>query len=244
MIKQSSDFKQFINGMQAALPTILGFISIGGAFGIIASSEGFSVWQVFLLSAVLYAGSAQFIIISMLLFHATLADIVFMVCLENFRMFLQSLHVAQYFEPQPMLSKLLMGSMITDESFGIFSLQLMAKKPMSMSWMHGLNIASWVAWWGASTGFAMLGKNILNPEKYGLDFALTAMFAGLWLLTAVSFFKNPNESRLKIIIGITVTTALFYLTETFFSAVIGVLVAAVFGSLILTYFKKETVHVS
>ncbi|MGL4688682.1 MAG: AzlC family ABC transporter permease [Leuconostoc mesenteroides] len=48
--------------MKDSLPTVFGFLSIGDAFGIIAASEGFSAWQIFLLSAVLYAGSAQFIV--------------------------------------------------------------------------------------------------------------------------------------------------------------------------------------
>ena len=68
----------FSDGVKAALPTVLGFISIGAAFGIIASSEGFSIWQIFLLSAVLYAGSAQFVILSMLLQNSSITSIVLM----------------------------------------------------------------------------------------------------------------------------------------------------------------------
>ena len=237
-----SNLTQFLEGMQAALPTVLGFISIGAAFGVIASSEGYSIWQIFLLSAVLYAGSAQFIIVSMLLAHATIVNIVLMVFLVNFRMFLQALHVAQTLSEHSPLSKLLMGSLITDESFGIFSLQIIAKKPMSPSWMHGLNIASWLSWWLSSVAFAILGKNIQNPEKLGLDFALVAMFAGLWLLTSVSFIKNPNEIKRQIFGGMLMTTTIFYLIDMLFSPVIGVLLAAIFGSLYLTYLNKDKLN--
>jgi len=96
MNKNTRNINQFQDGVKDALPTVFGFLSIGAAFGIISASEGFTIWQIFLLSAVLYAGSAQFIIIGMLLADSSITSIVSMVFLVNFRMFLQSLAVANF----------------------------------------------------------------------------------------------------------------------------------------------------
>ena len=71
----------FWSGVKASLPTMLGYISIGAAFGTIAGSENFTLWQVFLLSAIFYAGSGQFIVISMLAANASISSIVMMVFL-------------------------------------------------------------------------------------------------------------------------------------------------------------------
>ncbi|MFT8616679.1 MAG: AzlC family ABC transporter permease [Lentilactobacillus hilgardii] len=229
----------FGDGVRSALPTVLGFISIGAAFGIIASSEGFSIWQIFLLSAVLYAGSAQFVILSMMLQHSSITSIVLMVFLVNFRMFLQSLTVAKHFQEQSIISKVFMGSLITDESFGIFSLNTVSKNKITISWMHGLNVASWFAWWLSSIVFAILGQKISNPKNFGLDFALVAMFAGLWLLTADSFFRNPVEHKLKLVITILFTIIVLVASSVLFNKVIAVLLASIMGSLVITFFSVE-----
>jgi len=52
MNKNTRNINQFQDGVKDALPTVFGFLSIGAAFGIIAASEGFTIWQIFLLSAV------------------------------------------------------------------------------------------------------------------------------------------------------------------------------------------------
>lgn len=229
----------FSEGIRSALPTVLGFISIGGAFGIIASSEGFSIWQIFLLSAILYAGSSQFVILNMLLQHSSITSIVLMVFLVNFRMFLQSLSVAKYFENQSIISKLCMGSLITDESFGIFSLNAVSKTKITVNWMHGLNIISWFSWWLASVVFSIAGQYIINPKNFGLDFALVAMFAGLWLLTADSFYKNLLENKLRLTLAVLLTIIILVVATFLFSTVVAVLLASILGSLAITFYNRD-----
>ncbi|MCI2151748.1 AzlC family ABC transporter permease [Leuconostoc mesenteroides] len=107
MSLSQQQLNDFWSGVKASLPTMLGYISIGAAFGTIAGSEHFTIWQVFLLSAIFYAGSGQFIVVSMLAANASISSIVMMVFLVNFRMFLQSLTVTQVFPRQSTVSSLL-----------------------------------------------------------------------------------------------------------------------------------------
>lgn len=51
----------FLQGIKDCVPTLLGYISIGLAFGVVGIASGISVLEVFLLSVLVYAGSAQFI---------------------------------------------------------------------------------------------------------------------------------------------------------------------------------------
>ena len=71
--------------------TFMDGISIGAAFGIVASAQGYSIWQVFFMSTFLYAGAAQFIIVAMMAVHTPISVMVLTIFLVNFRMFLQSL---------------------------------------------------------------------------------------------------------------------------------------------------------
>ena len=51
----------FMQGVKDCIPTLLGYISIGVAFGVVGIASGISVLEIFLLSVLVYAGSAQFI---------------------------------------------------------------------------------------------------------------------------------------------------------------------------------------
>ena len=47
------------------------------------------------------------------------------------------------------------------------------------NWMHGNNIFSYLVWIVSSVVGCLIGSMIPNPELFGLDFALIAMFIGL-----------------------------------------------------------------
>lgn len=48
------------------LPVLMGYIPLGMAFGILASSAGFSFYEVLLSSVVVYAGAGQFILVALI----------------------------------------------------------------------------------------------------------------------------------------------------------------------------------
>ena len=68
------------------LPTVFGYIGIGMAFGIIASSAGFNPIIVGAMSLFIYAGSAQFITVSMLSSSFPILSIILATFLVNSRM--------------------------------------------------------------------------------------------------------------------------------------------------------------
>ena len=53
-------------GIREALPTVFGYIGIGIAFGIVGQATGFSPLIVSAMSFFIFAGSAQFVTVSML----------------------------------------------------------------------------------------------------------------------------------------------------------------------------------
>ncbi len=59
------------------LPTVFGYIGIGLAFGIVGKAAGLSPLLVTLMSIITYAGSAQFVIVSMLVTHSPIFRLFF-----------------------------------------------------------------------------------------------------------------------------------------------------------------------
>ena len=78
------------------LPTVFGYIGIGISFGIVAASAGMSVLMATLMSLIVYAGSAQFILVSLLVIGTPIVSIALSVFLVNSRMILMSMTTAKF----------------------------------------------------------------------------------------------------------------------------------------------------
>lgn len=220
----------FKDGITSAIPVSFGYMSIGAAFGVVAVAQGFSIWQVFCLSFFLYAGSGQFIIVAMMAVKAPITLITLTIFLVNFRMFLQSLTATQAFPDQSLKSGLAMGTLMTDESFGVLVLEQTKQTPITVPWMHGVNLTGYLSWGVATLLGAALGKLIPNPQQFGLDFALATMFIGLFILTLDAMLQHD---RLKVVLIVLIATAsIYYVAGRFTSSYVAVLIATILGALI------------
>lgn len=199
----------FKQGLIDTLPTVFGYIGIGIAFGMIGHSAGFSVGLIFLLSAIVYAGSAQFIMITMLATHSPILSIMLSVFLVNSRMILMSMTTASFLKEEKLLKNIVLGTLLTDESFalGMNKRNYTAGK-LSFSWFNAANLIAYTIWALASVMGALLGHLLTDPRKLGLGFAVIAMFIGLMYLQLISD-KTLGRALQLLMIGI--TFILFYL---------------------------------
>jgi len=169
------------------LPTVFGYIGIGISFGIVAAAAGMSVWTATLMSLIVYGGSAQFIFVSLLAIGTPMVSIVLSVFLVNSRMILMSMTTANFFKKNSLFENILIGSLITDESFALSMNKLnYTAGNLTFKWFNTVNVMAYVVWALSTMVGAMLGKIISNPERFGLDFALVAMFIGLLYLQLIS----------------------------------------------------------
>ncbi|OFI46171.1 azaleucine resistance protein AzlC [Floricoccus penangensis] len=196
-------------GIKDTLPTVFGFIGIAMAFGVIGKSAGLSTALVGLMSLLVYAGSAQFITVSMLAAASPILPIILSTFLVNSRMILMSMTLAPYFKDESLGKNILLGSLLTDESFGLAVNKLnFTNDKLSFSWLNASNTVAYLTWVISSILGAILGNFISDPKKFGLDFALVAMFIGL-LYLQVLYDKGLDKALQLIVIAITL--ALTYL---------------------------------
>ena len=80
-----------VQGLMAAWPICLGYIPIGLAFGVLAQKAGLSVLEIGSMSIFVFAGSSQFIAVSMLSTGAGAASIIVTTFMVNLRHLLMSL---------------------------------------------------------------------------------------------------------------------------------------------------------
>lgn len=175
------------SAVKETLPTIFGYIGIGLAFGMVGKAAGFSTGVIFLMSAVIYAGSAQFVTVGMLASQSPVLSIIFSTFLINSRMILMGMALAPYFKKESMFRNMVTGTLLTDESFvlGMNKLQYTDHR-LSFSWFHTVNFLSYATWVLSSAAGAVIGGFWGDPRSAGLDFAVTAMFIGLLYLQVMS----------------------------------------------------------
>ena len=106
-------------GGAAAWPICLGYLPIGLAFGVLAQKAGLSPFQVALMSMFVFAGSSQFIAVSMLSAGASFTAIVATTFMVNLRHLLMSSSLAAILGRKNRGKLSLFAYGVTDESFAI-----------------------------------------------------------------------------------------------------------------------------
>ncbi|MFC5466311.1 AzlC family ABC transporter permease [Lederbergia graminis] len=225
LIKEDNSF---LDGVRACIPTLLGYLSIGFAAGVVGKTAGLSVAEIGLMSLLIYAGSAQFIAAGMIAVNASAAAIIFTIFFVNLRHLLLSAALSPYLRHLSPLKNTLIGSLLTDETFGVAMNEATSKKILSEKWMHGLNVAAYINWFLATIAGAYFGEWIQDPEQFGLDFALPSMFIGLLILQMFA----RKKWLLDIIValsGVVIAVGVSLVTSTSIGVIVAIIGAATIG---------------
>ncbi|WP_054950265.1 AzlC family ABC transporter permease [Numidum massiliense] len=224
----------FIQGVKDCLPTVLGYLSIGFAAGVVEKTAGMSLAEIALMSLLLYAGSAQFIAAGMLAAGNPTTAIIFTVFFVNLRHLLMSAALAPYFRHLPVWKNVLIGSQLTDETFGVAAAELSGKQNGNVYWMFGLNLTAYLNWLLANLAGGVFGQWITSPEKFGLDFALPAMFIGLLMLQ----LTERSQFGVDLVVAVS-AVAMVIVGSVFVSESAGVLMATVVAASIGVWSERR-----
>ncbi|PAD35320.1 AzlC family ABC transporter permease [Terribacillus saccharophilus] len=219
----------FRQGVRDCIPTLLGYISIGIAAGVIGIAAGLSALEVVLLAVLVYAGSAQFIFAALVLEGSPAAAIILTIFIVNLRHFLMSATLAPHFTQYSVWQNIGSGILLTDETFGVASVKTQQKQGMTASWMNGLNVTAYICWIISCAVGAIFGNWIADPEALGLDFALTSMFIALLVLQLDAVESTKIKHYIRLILCIVILMIGF---SFFVSSHMAVLLATILGATI------------
>ena len=161
-------------GLSAGWPICLGYLPIGMAFGVLAQKAGLTPLQIGLMSIMVFAGSSQFIAVSMLSGGASVPAIITTTFVVNMRHVLMSSALAVYLRSahQGLLALYAYG--VTDESFAV-NLPRFNAGTWSLSRALVVNHAANLTWF-ISTVAGGIGGRFIPAGAFGIDYALIAMF--------------------------------------------------------------------
>lgn len=229
----ANNVDNFWQGVKDCVPTLLGYLSIGFAAGVVQKTAGLSVLEITLMSLLLYAGSGQFIAAGLIAANHPISAIIFTIFFVNLRHLLLSAALSPYFRHLSPWKNMLIGTHLTDETFGVAINKLPGKERASFYWMLGLNITAYLNWLIANIAGAYFGQWIPNPEAYGLDFALPAMFIGLLILQMLS----RKEYFVDILVALS-AIILVIIVSFLFSGSTSIIVATILGATIGMVIEK------
>ncbi|MFF2287243.1 AzlC family ABC transporter permease [Peribacillus butanolivorans] len=195
----------FHQGVKDCIPTLIGYISIGIAAGIVGVSSNLSILEIALLSTLVYAGASQFIICALLVSGSPISVIILTTFIVNLRNFLLSMTLAPHFTKYSLMKNIGIGALVTDESFGVAINKIIKGEKINDQWMNGLNITAYISWIISCVLGAIFGKWISNPEIFGLDFALTAMFLTLLVLQLQSIKEGKHKLYISLVLYVVIT---------------------------------------
>ncbi|MFD1418143.1 AzlC family ABC transporter permease [Companilactobacillus keshanensis] len=219
-------YTTFRDGVRSCLPTVLGYLGIGFSFGIVGINSHLNLFEIALMSAIVYGGSSQFVMCGLLLANTSITGIVMTVFLVNLRHLLMSMTASPHFREESLLRNVSIGSLLTDESFAVFSTTVAQEKYFSLRWMEGLNVTAYITWIVATILGGVVGNFITDPEQFGLDFALTAMFAGLFITQFQWELTKSQRKAVSVVVSVGVS---LYLLLFFVSSSVAVIISALVG---------------
>lgn len=152
-------------GVKDTLPTVLGYVGIGTAFGIIAHTNGFSPLETFIMSLLVYTASGEFALVSILPAGSSLFSIFAATNLMSARMLLMTMTLAPKFKDEKLIKNLWLGSLVTDETFALAITKLnYTKGELNYEWLNAANLLAYAAWCLSSLFGALIGSVITDQS--------------------------------------------------------------------------------
>jgi branched chain amino acid efflux pump len=162
------------DGVLAAIPLAPGPVLFGLTFGVLAEASGLGAVAAVVMSATVFAGSAQFAAASILDSGGTAAAAIMAAVFLNARYAALSITVASIF-PGGKLRRLLESQLIVDESWAL------SGRSGSFEWpiLVGAGALLYALWVSSTALGTLVGGVLGDPNALGLDAAFAALFLGL-----------------------------------------------------------------
>ncbi len=181
-------------GFKRALPIVLGYVPVAFAFGVLAVKNDISPALTILMSVIVFAGSGQFVAVSLWGAGVGAVSVILTVFIINLRHLLMSASLATHMQGTKRWQRFLLGIQLTDETFGVHSTAFQKGWARSLTTLYVCNSTAQISWVLGTVIGVFFGSLIEDVRPLGLDYALTAMFLAL--------FIPQCSTRLHVLVGI------------------------------------------
>jgi branched chain amino acid efflux pump len=177
--------REFLSGVKAELPLLVGVIPFGMIYGVLALGAGLSNFEAQSMSAIVFAGSAQFISAQLFGVGAPAGVIFITAVVVNLRHALYSASIAPYLKCLKPRWKFVLAYLLTDEAYAVtINYYRQTEDPTDCEapdrrhWFFlGAGLALWTTWQLSTAVGIFLGTQV--PASWSLDFTLALTFIAI-----------------------------------------------------------------
>ena len=193
--------RAFAAAFPATVPVLMGYLSIGIAFGLMLEAIGYNFIWTFFMSLTIYAGSGQYMGVELLATGAALVNVAVLTLILNFRHLVYGLSLLEKFRGMG-VRKLYMIFSLTDETYALLSSARVPERVDPHDYYFAVAVLDHCYWILGSVIGSVAGA-LIQFDTTGIDFAMTALF----LVIAVDQWST-YRSHLPALLGagITVTS--------------------------------------
>lgn len=176
-------WREFAQGCLDEAPILLGTMPFGLIYGVLAVSNGLPEPIAQAMSAIVFAGSSQFITAQLIGQATTGVVIVATIFIVNLRHALYSASLAPYLRHLNAGWKALLAYLLTDEAYAVAIVRYQrddstGHRPPYQHWYTlGAAFTLWSSWQASTAVGVFLGGSV--PASWGLDFTLALTFIAL-----------------------------------------------------------------
>ncbi len=192
------------------VPVLMGYLSIGMAFGLMLQAIGYGpVWAV-MMSLIIYAGSGQYLGVTLLDTAAPLPQVAMMTLLLNFRHIFYGLSLLDKFKGIG-ARKAYMIFALTDETYALLTSVEPPAEVDPADFYFAISMLDHSYWILGSLIGATIGT-LIKFDTTGIDFAMTALFVVIAVEQWKAAGKGPKK-HVPALIGFACTIASVVVTR-------------------------------
>lgn len=186
-----------------SIPVMMGYIFLGFAFGVLLVSNQYPIYYGFIMSVCIYAGSMQFVAISLLNAGESIVNVIIMTCMINARHIFYGLSMLEKFTKCEEFKPYMIFS-LTDETYSLLVKDTCPKDCNQKHYMFLLSLFNQIYWISGTLLGGILGSTI-SFNAAGLDFSMTALF----VVIVVEQYRH-NKIHMPTYIGFIVSVLCLY----------------------------------
>ncbi len=170
-------------GASRCVPIEISGFAIGLVFGTLAKQAGLGTFEAAAMSALVFSGAAQFVVLGLWTAPLPVAAIVLTTLVVGLRHLLMGAALGPVFSKLPRLKAYGSVFFMADENWAL-TMGEFAKGRRDAAFLLGGGLLMWFSWTVSTLLGGVFGSAIQNPSRWGLDFAFTAVFlaliSGMW----------------------------------------------------------------
>lgn len=170
-------------GAKKCVPIAMSGFAIGLVFGTLAGQAGLNAVEATLMSAMVFSGAAQFVVLGMWASSPPAGAIALATLVVGLRHLLMGAALAPVYARLPRLKAYTSVFFMADENWAL-TMGEFRKGRRDGAFLLGGGLLMALSWTVSTFIGGTLGGALENPSRWGLDFAFTAVFlaliAGMW----------------------------------------------------------------